>query len=568
MMEPVIEIIGLRIEIEGADPGTEPIVQNIDISVAPGEVVALIGESGSGKTTIALSSLGYVRPGLNVTAGTVKLKGEDLFALKSNALRNIRGNRVAYVAQSASAAFNPGLKIGEQVIEPLLEHRLTTKKEGEERARAFYRDLRLPNPDSVGERFPHEVSGGQLQRLMAAMAMCSGPELIVFDEPTTALDVTTQMSVLQAFKRLIRERGAAAIYVSHDLALVAQIADRVFVLLDGKIQEQGSVKKIIEAPRMSYTRTLMAASDPELAIQARRPANASPTAIDLTAQKDPILRIEGIVAGYGALDRQGMPAIPIIHDIDLTIRPGEIIGVIGESGSGKSTVARVIAGLLPAAKGAIHLGDRTLASRIENRSRDDLRRIQIIFQSADTSLNPSHTIGKILGRPIEYFQDLRGSDKKAKIAETLELVGLPAAFADRKPAELSGGQKQRVNLARALACDPDVVLCDEVTSSLDSVVRIQIIELLQDLKERLGLALMFISHDISTIASLAEVTAVMHRGRIVEKGPTQDILHNPQHPYTKLLVGSVPHLRVGWLEEALSARSDILAEASGITLQD
>lgn len=567
-MEPVIEIIGLRIEIEGADPGTEPIVQNIDISVAPGEVVALIGESGSGKTTIALSSLGYVRPGLNVTAGTVKLKGEDLFALKSNALRNIRGNRVAYVAQSASAAFNPGLKIGEQVIEPLLEHRLTTKKEGEERARAFYRDLRLPNPDSVGERFPHEVSGGQLQRLMAAMAMCSGPELIVFDEPTTALDVTTQMSVLQAFKRLIRERGAAAIYVSHDLALVAQIADRVFVLLDGKIQEQGSVKKIIEAPRMSYTRTLMAASDPELAIQARRPANASPTAIDLTAQKDPILRIEGIVAGYGALDRQGMPAIPIIHDIDLTIRPGEIIGVIGESGSGKSTVARVIAGLLPAAKGAIHLGDRTLASRIENRSRDDLRRIQIIFQSADTSLNPSHTIGKILGRPIEYFQDLRGSDKKAKIAETLELVGLPAAFADRKPAELSGGQKQRVNLARALACDPDVVLCDEVTSSLDSVVRIQIIELLQDLKERLGLALMFISHDISTIASLAEVTAVMHRGRIVEKGPTQDILHNPQHPYTKLLVGSVPHLRVGWLEEALSARSDILAEASGITLQD
>lgn len=567
-MEPVIEIIGLRIEIEGADPGTEPIVQNIDISVAPGEVVALIGESGSGKTTIALSSLGYVRPGLNVTAGTVLLKGEDIFALKSNALRNIRGNRVAYVAQSASAAFNPGLKIGEQVIEPLLEHRLTTKKEGEERARAFYRDLRLPNPDSVGERFPHEVSGGQLQRLMAAMAMCSGPELIVFDEPTTALDVTTQMSVLQAFKRLIRERGAAAIYVSHDLALVAQIADRVFVLLDGKIQEQGSVKKIIEAPRMSYTRTLMAASDPELAIQARRPANASPTAIDLTAQKDPILRIEGIVAGYGALDRQGMPAIPIIHDIDLTIRPGEIIGVIGESGSGKSTVARVIAGLLPAAKGAIHLGDRTLASRIENRSRDDLRRIQIIFQSADTSLNPSHTIGKILGRPIEYFQDLRGSDKKAKIAETLELVGLPAAFADRKPAELSGGQKQRVNLARALACDPDVVLCDEVTSSLDSVVRIQIIELLQDLKERLGLALMFISHDISTIASLAEVTAVMHRGRIVEKGPTQDILHNPQHPYTKLLVGSVPHLRVGWLEEALSARSDILAEASGITLQD
>ncbi|MEO6626126.1 MAG: ABC transporter ATP-binding protein [Burkholderiaceae bacterium] len=557
MSAPVLRIEDLAIQTENPRPGSAPIVTGIHLSAHPGEVVALIGESGSGKTTIALSALGYLRPGLVRTHGKVLVNGADVLSFDGPALRALRGNKVAYVSQSAAAGFNPGLTINEQVIEPVLEHRIAKRSVAEAHALELYTELELPEPQTIGKRFPHEVSGGQLQRLMAAMAMGSGPDLIVFDEPTTALDVTTQISVLMSFKKLIRERGAAAIYVSHDLAVVAQIADRIIVLLNGEIQEEGATAELIARPQSEYTRILMLASDPRL--RTVMSVAATPALHDKprTGKDEPVLTAHHLVAGYGPVDATGMPANKAVSDVSLTLRRGRFLGVIGESGSGKSTLARVLAGLLPRTSGEILLGTQALAPGIDRRTKDQLRRLQIIFQSADTALNPKHTIGKVLGRTVEHLLGLSGVACREKVASVLDMVQLSASFASRFPHQLSGGQKQRINLARALVADPDVIICDEVTSALDSVVREQIMQLLQDLKQRLGLSIILITHDMSTIAALAEDTMVMLRGAVVEAGPTADILHRPQHAYSKMLIGSVPQLRTGWLEEAVAKRAQI-----------
>ncbi|MBA3505149.1 MAG: ABC transporter ATP-binding protein [Betaproteobacteria bacterium] len=392
---------------------------------------------------------------------------------------------------------------------------------------------------------------------MAAMAMGSGPDLIVFDEPTTALDVTTQISVLMSFKKLIRERRAAAIYVSHDLAVVAQIADRIIVLLNGEIQESGATDELIARPKSEYTRILMLASDPGRASPASAAGVPAAHGTPRTGANEPVLTACSLIAGYGAIDATGMPANKALSDVSLTLQRGRFLGVIGESGSGKSTLARVIAGLVPRTGGEVLLGRQPLAPGIDRRTRDQLRRLQIVFQAADTALNPKHTIGKVLGRVVEHLLGLSGQACKQKVASVLDMVQLSASFVNRFPQQLSGGQKQRVNLARALVADPDVIICDEVTSALDSVVREQIIKLLQDLKERLGLSVILISHDISTIAALAEDTIVMLRGAVVEAGPTIDVLNRPQHAYSKVLIGSVPQLRTGWLEEAVAKRAKI-----------
>jgi peptide/nickel transport system ATP-binding protein len=565
-MKPLLQIKDLKIEVEKpARAGMAPIVQNIDLDLMPGEVVALVGESGSGKTTISLAAMGYAKPGLKISGGSVTLGTTDVLSLNMTELRKLRGDRVSYVAQSAAAGFNPAITINNQVIEPALEHELMPKEKALDLAFGLYKQLNLPNPDTIGKRYPHQVSGGQLQRLMAAMAMCNGPELILLDEPTTALDVTTQIEVLKSFKNLIQSSGTAAIYVSHDLAVVAQIADRVIVLLNGEIVEQGATKDVLLNPKNDYTRTLMKAADPELSLNEVKNIS-EPTPV--RENDAPIVEITDVTAGYGAITSDGLPTFPVLTDINLTIGRGEVVGVIGESGSGKTTLARSLAGLLPWAKGDMTLNGVSLKKTVNGRSRDDQRKIQMVFQSADVSLNPKHTIGKILGRPVEYFQGLKGSANKKAVAELLELVQLPAAFAGRRPAELSGGQKQRVNLARALAAKPEIVLCDEVTSALDSVVRESIIKLIHDLRKRLGVAFMFVTHDISTVAALCENVVVMYQGKIVEHGNTAAILHAPQHPYTKILMASVPRLRLGWLEEAIEERSGILEEASDLEIAD
>ncbi len=523
------------------DDGSElPIVKEVNFQVREGEVVALIGESGSGKTTIALSALGYCKPGLKISGGSTLLFDQDLSAMNIEELRQIRGEKVAYLAQSAIATFNPALKINEQVTESAVIHGSKTQPEADSFAKGLYGALDLPDPDNIGTRYPHQVSGGQLQRLMAAMALCGEPSLLVLDEPTTALDVTTQIEVLKAFKKVIRERGAAAIYVTHDLAVVAQIADRIVVLYNGDIQEKGSANAVISKPRHPYTRRLM---------QAVRPLPAAGKKAKENVLPDNVIEINGVSAGYGG-DVMSNPKEVILKDINLQLARGEVLGIIGESGSGKSTLARVIAGLLPSFKGDILLDNQKLQPRLEDRPRSELRKIQFVYQMADTAINPKQTIGNILGRPLEFYLDMYGSKRKDRVLELLEMVELPKEFYTRFPHELSGGQKQRINLARALAAEPEVLLCDEVTSALDSIVGANVIELLRGLRKNLGVSFVFISHDLSTVSAFADTIAVMYKGIIAETGTVHKVLSPPSHPYTDLLISSVPELRVGWLEEA------------------
>ncbi len=561
-MEPVFKVSNLTVLPAS---GGDPIVRDVNFAIKPGEVLALIGESGSGKTTIALSALGYVRPGMEFAPGaSVELGGTDILKLPGRALRALRGRKVAYIAQSAAASFNPALSLGFQVTETAVLQGLATRGQARARAVGLYEELQLPAPGAIGERYPHQVSGGQLQRVMAAMALCASPELLVFDEPTTALDVTTQISVLRVFKEAIRHRRAAAIYVSHDLAVVSQIADHIIVLKNGRVVEHDTVHNVVERPAKRYTQVLMAASDPDRALENR--VVAVPATAEAPAA--PLLEATNILAGYGKIDRVGNPAVPILKNISLTVAPRSIVGVVGESGSGKSTLARVIAGLLPRAAGELRLNGRTLPPSYQKRDRGQLRAVQLVMQMADVALNRSHTIGTILGRPMTLMLGIKGSERDDRVAALLDRVKLPRDFARRLPTQLSGGQKQRVNLARALAAEPDLILCDEVTSALDTVVRQSMIRLIDELRTTMGLTFLFISHDISTIAALADRTIVMSRGEIVEDGATEAVIHDSKHPYTKVLMGSVPHLRIGWLEEAIAERDKLAASLRPGVLTD
>ncbi|MEM6624318.1 MAG: ABC transporter ATP-binding protein [Pseudomonadota bacterium] len=550
--QPIFACRDLKIEARPFDKPPIPIVKGVTFDVMPGQVVALIGESGSGKTTISLASLGYTKPGLFYSGGEALLKGDDMVTLPAEEKRERRGEHVAYLAQSAAATFNPALKINEQVTESAVIHGHMTQAEADARARELYEALELPDPDRIGGRYPHQVSGGQLQRLMAAMALVEKPSLLVLDEPTTALDVTTQIEVLKAFKKVIEEEGSAAIYVTHDLAVVAQIADHIVVLYSGEVMEQGPVDQIVNNPTHSYTKRLMAAVRPPPA------AGQSESSGESHKAEVPALEVRNVDAGYGRR-ADGSPAIKVLSDVSMKIERGHVVGVIGESGCGKSTLARVMAGILPAASGEVRLGDAQLKPDLRQRSRDELRRVQFVFQMADTALNPRQTIGDIIGRPITFYHGLTGRKRRERVLELLRLVELPPEFEGRVPAELSGGQKQRVGLARALAADPEVIICDEVTSALDSIVGANIIKLLRRLRDQLGVSYVFISHDLSTVASFADEIAVLYNGKLVDFGAVDDVLTPPYHPYTELLITSVPEMRVGWLDETAEAQQALAA---------
>ena len=546
-MSALLEVDDLKISARRDDDSLLPIVKGVSFNVARGEVVALIGESGSGKTTIALSALGYTKPGLEFAGGEVRLENEDVITMESNQLRDLRGQRVAYLAQSAAATFNPALTIGEQVTESCVLHGILDQEQANERAETLYRALELPDPDRLGKRYPHQVSGGQLQRLMAAMALCGKPDLLVLDEPTTALDVTTQIEVLKAFKSVIKQEGSAAIYVTHDLSVVAQIADHIVVLYAGEVQEHGSAEQVVNQPTHDYTRRLM---------RAVRPPPAAGQGDEMLGEHKrdvPALKVKDITAGYGR-KRNGVPEITVLRDVNVSIERGHTVGVIGESGCGKSTLARVMAGLLPAVHGQVLLDGNDLQPALQKRDRGELQKIQFVFQMADTALNPRQRIDHILGRPLEFYLGLKGKEKRRRIMELLDMVELPQDFAGRYPEELSGGQKQRVNLARALAASPEVLLCDEVISALDSIVGANVIELLKRLRKQTGVSFVFISHDLSTVASFADEIVVLYAGRVVEQGPADQVLSPPYHPYTRLLISSVPELRVGWLEETMQTQ--------------
>ena len=542
-MGAAVEVAGLSLTGRDDSGRSAEIVKDVSFSIGKGEVLALIGESGSGKTTIALALMGYVRPGCHVTGGSIRIDGRDISSLTRAERSALRGQKVAYVAQSAAAAFNPARRLMPQVIEGASIHGTSDRAAARDKAIGLFRSLSLPDPDSIGERYPHQVSGGQLQRVMLAMAMMTDPAIVILDEPTTALDVTTQIEVLRTFKSAVREKGLTALYVSHDLAVVAQMADRIVVLRKGEMVETGKTSSMLEHPQSSYTRELLDAADPAAKIAARHEADAT----KVTA-KVPLLEVKGVFAGYGSLGKDGIPSVPVLRNVQLTIERGTSVGVIGESGSGKSTLARVIAGLLPAARGSVALDGVKLDPLAARRPRDQLRDIQIVFQMADTALNPTHTIGRILARPLKFYHSQEGLTARQSVGELLDMVRLPASFADRLPGELSGGQKQRVNLARALAARPKLVLCDEVTSGLDTVVGAAILKLLADLRRDLNLSYLFISHDLSTVQAVCDEIVILYAGQRVEMASREAIRKPPLHPYADLLLSSIPELEVGWLD--------------------
>ncbi|WP_395453465.1 ABC transporter ATP-binding protein (plasmid) [Azospirillum melinis] len=537
-MTNLVEIRGLTVEATTDSGRWIQILRGIDLDIAAGETVAFIGESGSGKTTAAMTLLGYARPGCRISGGTVKVDGHDMVTLSEKDRAALRGTTVAYVPQSAAAAFNPASTIMEQVIEVTRIHRLMPPDEARRRAVALFRALSLPNPDSIGDRYPHQVSGGQLQRLAAAMALIGDPKVVIFDEPTTALDVTTQVEVLRAFKAVTAQHRIACVYVSHDLAVVAQIADRIMVLRNGAVQETGSVHEILTRPTHPYTQELLHAFHPDSGGRETLPVADSGA---------PLLEINTLSAGYGPPQSNGQPLVLAVKGVSLQVKRGTNLGIIGESGCGKSTLARAIAGILPACKGDIQFNGKELWHSARQRSHDQLRDLQIVFQHADTALNPAKSIEDILGRPLTFYHGLRGKARDARVDALLDMVRLPRALRHRRPAELSGGQKQRVNFARALAAEPKLILCDEITSALDTVVAAAVIDLLKELQRELGLSYVFISHDLSVIEAICDEIVVMYRGQTVETIIPAD-RQPPQHPYSKLLFSSVPKLDPTWLD--------------------
>jgi peptide/nickel transport system ATP-binding protein len=533
--EPLLTVRNLRIEGRSDDQWNE-IVKGVDLTLHRGEVLGLIGESGAGKSTVGLASMGFTRDGCRISGGEITFDGIDLRNASATDKRGLLGKRIAYVAQSAAASFNPAHKLIDQYSEAPVVHNVMSKAEAEADAVDLYRRMQLPDPDQIGFRYPHQVSGGQLQRAMTAMAMSCRPDLIIFDEPTTALDVTTQIEVLAAIRDIVEQFNTAAIYITHDLAVVAQMADRIKVLLKGEEVEEADTRTMLSAPTQDYTKSLWAVRSHARAEQPR------------PAGETPVVSVRNVTAGYGKVD--------VLQDVSFDIHKRRTVAVVGESGSGKSTTARVITGLLQPRRGEVLFNGDTLPSDYKARSRDQLRQAQMIYQMADTALNPKLTIRELIGRPAQMYLGLKGKALDERVRDLLNLIELePSQYIDRLPSELSGGQKQRIGIARALAAEPQFIICDEVTSALDQLGAEGILKLLDRLQEQFDLAYMFITHDLATVRSIADEVVVMQQGRVVEQGGKTEMFQPPHHPYTELLLSSVPEMDPDWLDQLLAARA-------------
>jgi len=533
-MKHLLTIRNLEIEAR-ADEQWKPIVRNITLTLDRGEVLGLIGESGAGKSTIGLAAMGYTRTGCRIAGGSVLFNGTELTTASKEERRKLRGAHIAYMAQSAAAAFNPAHRLIHQFAEAPVQHGLSDFPRARDKAVALYERLFLPEPGKIGYRYPHEVSGGQLQRAMVAMSMACDPDIIIFDEPTTALDVTTQIEVLTAIREVTRQGNAGAIYITHDLAVVAQLADRIMVLRYGELIEEGNARELLADPKQEYTRELLSSriiGKPQ------------------TQSEDKcytVLEAENISAGY-------TKDVTVLDNISFQIERGKTVAVVGESGSGKTTVARVLTGLLPPSDGKIIFNGKEISPALKHRDRESLRRLQMIYQMPDVALNPRHKVRKILGRPLSFYFGTDAKARERRILELLEMIELGPEYMGRYPSELSGGEKQRICIARALAARPDVIICDEVTSALDQLVARGILKLLRELQKELGVSYLFITHDLATVKAVADEIIVMLQGKIVERGPKEDILESPGHEYTELLLSSVPETDPYWLDRLLKGR--------------
>jgi peptide/nickel transport system ATP-binding protein len=585
----LVEVQDLRVELVGS--GLE-VVDEVSFRIDPGEVLGVVGESGSGKTTIGVALLGHARKGAKVARGTVRVDGTSIFDLSQEELRAARGKLVAYIPQDPAFALNPALRIGKQLREQIEIHEPgVAAAETQERVRRMLREVSLPDDDEFLERFPHQLSGGQAQRVCIAMAFLLRPKLVILDEPTTGLDVTTQAHVLETVKELCEASRAAILYVSHDLAVVANIADRVMVMYAGRVVEEGRTERIFGAPGHPYTVGLIAAN-PEIDSAKKlqhvpgkvpelhaRPSgcffhprcswaddNCTSTHVDLAvgedghavrclkvaeivrerpqpktisglaamAPREEVITVSGLSAAHGRKQ--------VLHDVSLGIRAGECLALVGESGSGKTTLARSIIGLHAPSSGEIRLEGALLERRVRNRPREARRAIQYVFQSPFNSLNPRRTVRDTLSVPIRQFFDVNEKEVHRRLAEALERVALPQGAAAKYPSDLSGGERQRVSIARALVSSPSIIVCDEVTSALDVSVQAVIVNLLRDLQQEENLALLFVTHNIGLLSSIAHRVLVMKQGRIVEEGEVGAVLRNPEDPYTRSLIADTPSI--------------------------
>ena len=603
MTTPLIDIRDISVGFTGKSGSTLPVLRNIQLQVGAGESIGIVGESGSGKSTLALAAMGYLKRGLRLMNGSVAFQGKDMFAQSRTQLEQIRGGELALIPQNSGQSLTPTLRIGAQLIEALRLHSDVTEEQYPAKAVELLGQVRLPDPEAIMGRFPHELSGGQQQRAAIAMALAGEPTALVLDEPTTGLDVTTQAHILELLRDIARDRGMAMVYVSHDLGAIARVCNRVVVMYAGEVVLEGSAQQVLMAPVHPYARGLLASiprlSDPRLpvALDGRPPSPGSAGngcsfvdrcalaqegcrssrpvleqqlsgesvrcfhhqdahklsltgsgAIPATLDEDApaALHLDDVAISYrrpGMLDkilgRDGV-GVPTVDGIEITVAKGETLGLVGESGSGKSTILKTIAGLLPPSSGKVTIaGGETLAPEVEQRSPDHLRKIQLIFQNPDDSLNPRQTIAQILEQPLKLYFGLTGQALHQRSVEILDRVRLGSHYLDRLPSQLSGGEKQRVAIARAFAAEPDLVLCDEVTSALDVSVQAAVLDLLNDLKVTQGTTYVFVSHDLAVVRALSDRVAVLYQGRLCEIGPSADVYATPSHPYTEVLLGAV-----------------------------
>lgn len=591
--KPLLEARDLRVEIED---GT-PIVHDVSLSLRSGEILGVVGESGSGKTTTALAMLGYTMEGVKLTGGEVTVAGERFDGRREDEMRRLRGRLVSFVPQDPGIALNPSLRIGAAMRDVVQTH--WQRGPIEEAVRTALHRAELPDTPEFVARFPHQLSGGQQQRVCIAMALSCEPPVVVLDEPTTGLDVVTQARILEEIERLRDDLGVSMIYVTHDLAVVAQVADRVAVMYSGRIVEQGPVADVLERPRHPYTRGLLLSipdhhsprqleAMPGVAagVGADLPGCAfaprCPLRIDRCEERVPDLEIAGAghvarcirwadtpalafqpaatapertaaepllqVAGLNAEYRSRRETVRVVDDVSFTVERGSCLALVGESGSGKTTIARVVAGLHPPVAGSIRLGEQTLAGAARKRTVDQRRRIQLIFQNPADALNPRHTVRSTIARPARQLRGISQQQAEAEVDELLDQVRLPRRLAGRYPGELSGGERQRVGIARALAARPDLLVCDEITSALDVSVQAAVLELLADLRADLGLSLLFITHNLGVVSIVAESMIVLEKGVICEHGDVRTVLSEPEHPYTQRLLASAPSIALAAAE--------------------